>query len=129
MVSAATSALTMASSVASTVASKNGERSPFGSHAMAVVPVSAAAPGLAVEKARKMSPDPLAAVPPRRAMPIGTRRARRSSWWGRSGAVVATTTMIEPSRSAGGAGARCRSAPITSRPTGTPATVRLSREP
>jgi hypothetical protein len=58
IVVAATSAFTIASSVASTVASKNGVRSPFGSQVSAVAPVSAAAPGLAVEKARKMSPEP-----------------------------------------------------------------------
>ena len=62
MVSAATRALTIASSVASTVASKNGVRSLLGSHASGVTPVSAAAPGFAVENATKMSPEPFELV-------------------------------------------------------------------
>ena len=53
-------------------------------------------PGFAVEKAMKMSPEPLPEVEPVRASPIVARRARRFSWCGRSGASVATAMMIEP---------------------------------
>ena len=56
-----------------------------------------AAPALAVEKAMKMSPDPLLETLPVRPSPSAARRAMRFSWWGSSGASVATTMMIEPS--------------------------------
>ncbi len=44
-------------------------------------------------------PQRLVPIPPTLAIPSGTRLANRSSWCGRRGASVATTTMIEPSRS------------------------------
>ena len=57
MVSAATMALTTASSVAWTVARKMGSSESFGSM-FNVHGFPSAAPGFAVEKARKMSPEP-----------------------------------------------------------------------
>ena len=66
------------------------------------MPLRAAAPGFAVENARKMSPEPLRGMLPVRARPSEARRARRLSWCGSSGASVATTTMIEPRSSACG---------------------------
>ena len=129
IVSAATSALTIASSVASTVAAKSGSRRPLASTRASVAsPGSEAALRLAVEKATKMSPELFVAMLPMRASPSETRRAIRSSWCGITGASVATTTMIEPSRPAPPAPSAppppgrdgMRSA--ISRPTGTPAT-------
>ena len=102
IVRAATIALTIASSTASTVASNMPSSWSFGTNDTCCRPRSAfAAPGLAVEKARKMSPEPLPAVPPVREMPIAERAAMRLSCVGNSGASVATTTMIEPSSLAG----------------------------
>ena len=43
-----------------------------------------------------MSPEPWLPYPPTRASPIAARRASLAHWWGRSGASVARTTMIEP---------------------------------
>src|SRR5579872_1490021 len=75
---APTIALTMASSVACTVASKMGPIASLGSMLIeASSPEGAAAFGLAVEKAIKMSPDPLPETEPRRARPSEARRARR----------------------------------------------------
>jgi hypothetical protein len=51
---------------------------------------------LAVEKAMKMSPDVFSPRPPTPPTPSETRRARRLSWCGSSGASVPTTTMMEP---------------------------------
>jgi len=86
----------MASSVACTVARNNGLIASFGSISVSRTPSRAAAPGLAVEKAIKISPDPFDAYPPTLEMPIGTRLANLFSWCGNKGASVATTTMIEP---------------------------------
>ena len=84
------------------------------------------APGLAVENARKMSPEPLPDVLPVRARPSVARRARRFSWCGSSGASVATTMMIEPtSPRADRRQRRLRGVCGISRPTGTPAIVQL----
>src|SRR5919202_6253 len=63
------------------------------------VSFAVAAPGLAVENARKMSPELFSPLPPIRPTPSATRVATRLSWCGRSGASVATTTMIEPAPS------------------------------
>ena len=79
IVRAATSALTIASSVAPTVASKSGSMRSLGSMVSAGTPSLSPACGLAVEKARKRSPDPLPATAPVRARPSAARRARRSS--------------------------------------------------
>ena len=57
---------------------------------------------LPVAKAMNRSPLVWPPVPPARAMPRPARWASRSHWWGRSGASVATTTMIEPDRRAVG---------------------------
>src|SRR4029077_18278674 len=58
MVSAATMALTTASSVAWTVARKIGSSESLGSMVSWWSPLVPTAPGLAVEKAMKMSPEP-----------------------------------------------------------------------
>jgi hypothetical protein len=79
MVSAASMALRMASSVACTVASNTGFILSFGSIVRAASPVSAAAAGLAVEKAMKMSPDPFSPRPPIRPTPSDARVATRWS--------------------------------------------------
>src|SRR6267378_433255 len=82
---------------------------------------AAAAPGLAVEKAMKMSPEPLPEMLPLRPRPRETRRARRFNWCETSGASVATTTMMEPrSNSLNDVEAYAGSSGI-SLPTGTPA--------
>ena len=78
MVSAATMAFTMASSVACTVAAKSPFMDSLGSMERVRGPFfSSAAPGLAVEKATKMSPEPLPAMLPLRARPRAARRASR----------------------------------------------------
>ena len=69
---------------------------PRAASAPALTPFSPGVPVRAVEKAMKRSPDPAPAMPPMRPMPSAARRATRRSWCGRSGASVATTTMIEP---------------------------------
>ncbi len=66
-------------------------------------------------------------MPPVRAIPKPARRASRSHWPGRSGASVASRTMIEPAPS-GVSGSGTRSDPIRS-PTGTPSTRRRGRRP
>ena len=77
--------------------------------------VSASA--LAVEKAMKMSPEPWPDMEPDRPIPNPARRARRFNWWGRSGASVAMTPMMEPVSA-------LRNVPsVRWRPTGTPAMV------
>src|SRR5215813_1327772 len=89
MVSPATSALTIASSVAWTVAEKSALIRSFESICTVATSRVLAAPALAVEKAMKISPDPLPDVAPVRARPRDARRASRSSWCGTSGASVA----------------------------------------
>src|ERR1019366_9137120 len=59
MVSAATMALTTASSVAWTVARNRGSRLSLGNILRSRTPLGDAAPGFAVEKATKMSPESL----------------------------------------------------------------------
>ena len=63
-----------------------------------------AAGRLPVANAMNRSPLVWPPVPPARAIPSPARWARRSHWWGSSGASVATTTMIEPEP---GGGADC----------------------
>ena len=79
MVLAPTMALTMASSVASTVASKSGLMRSLDTVLTVLGPGSASAWGLAVEKAMKMSPEPLPEMEPVRARPSVARRAMRLS--------------------------------------------------
>ena len=87
------------------------------------------APGLAVENAMKMSPEPLPDIAPVRARPRLTRRARRFNWCGSSGASVAATTMTDPV-SASPAPAPSRLLPsVISFPTGAPATINCRRTP
>src|SRR5579859_2836605 len=149
IVSAASRALRMASSVAPTVSSNSGLIRSLGSMVSRTVPVSADAPGFAVEKETKRSPEESSPSPPMRPTPRAARRASRSSWCGMSGASVAMTMMIDPlplsSEAAPGAvapdrahGGR-RSAPparvlqgsrsAISRPTGAPRTLRRLRWP
>ncbi|MNC95738.1 hypothetical protein D3C83_129280 [compost metagenome] len=59
IVGAASIALMIASSVACTVARKSGEMRAFDSIATEVLSSSIPVPAFAVEKAMKMSPDPL----------------------------------------------------------------------
>ena len=66
IVSAATIALTIASSVACIVAAKSGSIRSFGSIVTLGFASGFAAPGFAVEKATKMSPDGFPPVPPSR---------------------------------------------------------------
>ena len=87
------------------------------------------APGFAVEKARKRSPEKWDPLVPVRASPAVTRRASAWHWCGNSGASVATTAMTEPAPG----GAR-RNSPIglssaRSPPTGTPASTSSRRAP
>ena len=113
----------MASSVACTVAAKSGFMASFGSTRAGTADFARASPAFAVEKATNRSPEPFMATLPVRARPIAARRARRSSWCGRSGASVAITMMIDPASSS-------RNVPsVISRPTGTPATVSCRRRP
>jgi len=79
IVSAATSALTIASSVASAAARKSGLMRSFGSICRVATPSIFMASGFAVEKAMKMSPEELLAMPPVRATPMLARRAMRFS--------------------------------------------------
>jgi hypothetical protein len=113
-----------ASSMAWTVAANSGVSAASGrkSTRRGASP-SARAAALAVEKARKMSPELCAATEPERAMPRPQRRARRLSWCGSSGASVATTPMIEPTSGPSEA------ASIRRRPTGSPAMVSCSAVP
>jgi len=83
---------------------------------------------LAVEKAKKMSPLESCPYPPARARPTVALCASRLHWPGRSGASVATTTMIEPPFGGSSHGEATRSKPIA-RPTGTPSTRRSSLAP
>ena len=109
IVSAATSALRIASSVASIVAVEQRRRSRSRSgrgrrRSAAGRPERGprAASGCrwrSTGTGRRSSARP---VPPIRAMPRPARWASRSHWWGRSGASVATMTMIEPDRRRGG---------------------------
>ena len=98
IVSAATSALTIASSVACDRRLEERVDALVRQHLQRDDRRSTcAAPGLAVEKARKMSPETLPADRRRCApRPSAARIATRLSWCGSSGASVATTTMIEP---------------------------------
>ena len=96
MVSAPIMALTIASSVACTAASNTALSSSLGNMATFTAWPAAAASALAVEKAMKISPDPLPEVEPVRASPIVARRASRLVWCGSSGASVATTMMMDP---------------------------------
>ena len=90
----------------------------------------ASSPWLAVENARKMSPEKCEPVVPVRARPSGTRRASALHWPGRSGASVATTAITEPAPGgASQAGSAIGSSSSRSRPTGTPATTSSPREP
>ena len=57
-----------------------------------------AASWFAVEKATKMSPEPFEEMLPTRPRASEVRRMNRLSWCGSSGASVAATMMIEPSR-------------------------------
>src|SRR5207249_3261486 len=79
IVSAATMALTIASSVAWIVAWKSGSIRSFGSIVTLTLASGFAAPGLAVEKATKMSPDGFPPVPPSRPTPRLARLAIRLS--------------------------------------------------
>ena len=96
IVSAASNALVIAPSVACAVARKRGVSRSLSSMRTVAVESLVHDFALAVEKAMKMSPEELPPKPPWRPMPSATRLTRRSSWCGRSGASVATTTMIEP---------------------------------
>ena len=51
---------------------------------------------LAVLKAKNKSPEPCPEMAPERPIPRPTRRVSRFSWWGSSGASVATTAMMDP---------------------------------
>lgn len=78
VVSAASSAFVMAASVAWTVAWNSGEIRSFESICTVFTGgVPDQAPGLAVENAMKMSPDPFSPNPPCRPMPSDTRVATR----------------------------------------------------
>jgi len=78
---------------------------------------------LAVEKARKISPELSPDGVPARPIPIEMRFATRLSWFGRRGRSVAITVMIEPcSRDHRVSFVRCL-------PTGTPSTVNHGRTP
>src|SRR5213594_837015 len=130
MVRAASMALTIASSVTCTVASNSGVICSFDTIETCASPESREARALAVENAMKMSPDELDATPPSLPTPSAARRAMRFSWWGRSGASVATTMMIEPTSGGMPAaspergplqGARHGTRSEISWPTGTPA--------
>ena len=69
----------IASSDASTVASKTDPIFSFESSDTLAVLLAPAAPAFAVEKAMKMSPDPLLEMLPVRARPSEARRASRLS--------------------------------------------------
>ena len=79
--------------------------------------VVASASALAVENARKISPEALCEIEPERLTPRPTRRASRLHWCGSSGASVAAMAMIEPP------GVERISLPVMWRPTGAPAIV------
>src|SRR5580704_210256 len=96
MVLAATIAFTTASSVAWIVASKSASIWSPGSICTATGLSATPAPGFAVENAMKMSPELSPEILPSRPRPSVTRLAMRFSSCGKSGASVATTTMIEP---------------------------------
>jgi hypothetical protein len=96
IVRAASSALTIAPSVACTVAANSGLRRALGSISVRTIAVSAAGARVGraerdEDVARRVLPEPAHAP-----TPSATRVATRRSWCGRSGASVATTTMIEP---------------------------------
>jgi len=123
IVSAATRALTIASSVACTVASNRAFILSLDSIVRDRVPVGAPASSFAVEKAMKMSPDPFPEVLPNLASPSAARRASLLSWWGRRGASVPTTIMMDPSS------CERKALSAISRPTGTPAMRSCGRRP
>src|SRR5687768_8664156 len=76
---AASIAFTTASSVASIVARNSGSIRSFGIISSLAISDAAPAPGLAVERARNKSPEPLLAQLPNLPRPIPTRRAIRSN--------------------------------------------------
>ena len=94
-------ALTMASSVASTAPAKIREISEFGnastgSGSASIVALDVAVAGREGEEEIAAA---VAVMPPTRARPSVARCASRLHWCGKSGASVATMTMIEPSAS------------------------------
>ena len=110
IVSAATIAFKIASSTAEQQLCKKG--SICSSESISTVTVSLLnAPGLAVEKARKISPEPFWHPEPRLPMPRGTLLHILESCHGIIGASVATITIIDPSPAFGASpGSSCSKA-------------------
>ena len=81
------------------------------------------APGFAVEKVIKISPEPFEPKPPTREIPTGTLLANLFNWLGRKGASVATITIIDPRPSCFSPKVIFGRKSLISLPTGTPAIV------